>query len=369
MAGYEHLSREELLRHVLALESTPRSDAVAGLRDSEERLHAVLRTAVEGIITIDERGLVETINPAAEKIFGWKAAELVGQNINRLMPMPYSREHDSYLQNYVEGGHAKIIGIGREVTGLRKDGTVFPMNLSVSEVRLSDRRLFAGFVRDITERRRLEREILEISDRERQRIGQDLHDGLCQSLTGIELMSEVLEQKLARRSKEGAARVGEIASHVRDAIRQTRLMAQGLAPVTLESEGLMSGLQELATKTSRIFGIDCRFSCEGTVLVPDISIATHLFRIAQEAVSNAVKHGQASEVVIRLEVGHESALLLVSDDGLNLPEVLPGREGMGVHIMKYRAGAIGGTLSLRPREPSGTQVVCAFSREHLRTSL
>ena len=163
MAGYKHMSREELLRHVLALESARRSDAPAGLRDSEERLHAILRTAVEGIITIDERGIVETINPAAEKLFGWKAEELVGQNVNRLMPMPYSREHDSYLQNYVGSGHAKIIGIGREVKGLRKDGTVFPMDLAVSEVRLSDRRLFAGFVRDITERKRAETRLEELA--------------------------------------------------------------------------------------------------------------------------------------------------------------------------------------------------------------
>jgi PAS domain S-box-containing protein len=365
MAGYEHLSREELLRRILALESTRGPEAVTGLRDSEERLHAILRAAVEGIIIIDEQGLVETLNPAAEKIFGWRAEEIVGQNINHLMPIPYSREHDSYLENYRRSGRAKIIGVGREVKGLRKDGTVFPMELAVSEVRLSDRRLFAGFVRDITERRRLEREILEISDRERQRIGQDLHDGLCQNLTGIELMSEVLGQKLAHRTREGAAKAGEIASHVREAIRQTRLMAQGLAPVTLESEGLMSGLKELAEQTGKIFGINCRFICETPLRVPDLSVATHLFRIAQEAVSNAVKHGESSEVVIRLEVGHENALLLVSDDGLGLPVAYAERGGMGLHIMKYRAGAIGGVLSFQVRPTGGTEVSCAFPREHL----
>jgi PAS domain S-box-containing protein len=160
---YEHLSREELLRRVRELETSHRPDAPAGLRDSEERLHAILRTAVEGIITIDERGIVETMNPAAEKIFGWKAAEIVGRNVSCLMPIPYSHEHDSYLQNYVRNGQAKIIGIGREVKGLRKDGTVFPMDLAVSEVRLSDRRLFAGFVRDITERKCAEAKLEEFA--------------------------------------------------------------------------------------------------------------------------------------------------------------------------------------------------------------
>ena len=163
MADYEQLSREELLQQVRELETAHHLDALSDLRDSEERLHAILRTAVEGIITIDERGIVETMNPAAEKIFGWRATEVVGRNVSCLMPNPYSREHDSYLQNYVRGGHAKIIGIGREVKGLRRDGTVFPMDLAVSEVRLSDRRLFAGFVRDITERKIAEAKLEEFA--------------------------------------------------------------------------------------------------------------------------------------------------------------------------------------------------------------
>ena len=178
-----------------------RKRAEAALRDSEERLRAILETAVEGIITIDERGIIESLNPAAEKIFGYQAQEVVGKNVKVLMPTPYRDEHDGYLGNYLRTGRARIIGIGREVVGLRKDGTVFPMDLSVSEVRLAHKRLFTGFVRDISDRKRLEREVLQISDLEQRRIGQDLHDGLCQQLAGIELMSEVLEQNLSRKSK------------------------------------------------------------------------------------------------------------------------------------------------------------------------
>src|SRR5437660_9630640 len=158
--------------------------AEAALRDREERLRAILETAVEGIITIDERGIIESLNPAAEKIFGYEAQEVVGKNVKVLMPTLYRDEHDGYLANYLRTGRARIIGIGREVVGLRKDGTVFPMDLSVSEVRLGDRRLFTGMVRDLSERKRLEQEILEISDREKRRIGQDLHDSLGQLLTG-----------------------------------------------------------------------------------------------------------------------------------------------------------------------------------------
>jgi PAS domain S-box-containing protein len=123
-------------------------------------LAAILHTAVEGIILIDERGRVRSANPAAEQIFGWSQAELAGQNVRVLMPEPYRGEHDGYLANYLRTGTARIIGIGREVVGQRKDGSTFPMELSVSEVRVGDERLFTGFVRDISERKRLQEKFL-----------------------------------------------------------------------------------------------------------------------------------------------------------------------------------------------------------------
>ncbi len=119
-------------------------------------MRAILETAVEGIITIDERGVIELLNPAAERIFGYPASEIVGHNVSQLMPPPYRAEHDQYIANYLRTGRAKVIGIGRETLGQRKNGTVFPMELSISEVKLADRRLFTGFVRDITEKKRAE---------------------------------------------------------------------------------------------------------------------------------------------------------------------------------------------------------------------
>src|SRR5688500_9017176 len=141
--SYENLTRTELIQRLKELEAdgavgTPRpTSAEAAFHDSEERLRAILATAVEGIITIDERGTVESMNRAAEKLFGYSAAEVIGRNVSMLMPAPYREEHDGYLENYVHTGHAKIIGIGREVVGQRKDGSVFPMDLAVSEVKLA----------------------------------------------------------------------------------------------------------------------------------------------------------------------------------------------------------------------------------------
>ena len=212
--------------------------------------------------------------------------------------------------------------------------------------------------RDITERKRLEREILEISDQERRRIGQDLHDGLCQHLAGIELMSQVLEQKLAARSKADAARAGEIARHVREAISQTRSLARGLSPVTLESEGLATGLQELAANTEKMFGVSCRVECPGPVQAPALSAATHLYRIAQEAVSNALKHGKATKVTIQLEPDGSRIRLSVFDNGSGFSQNESRKNGMGLHIMQYRAGMLGGTLSVEPNPTGGTRVIC-----------
>ena len=343
-----------------------RPSAEAALRESEERMRAILETAVEGIVTIDERGIIESLNPAGERIFGYRAAEVIGRNVSVLMPSPYRDEHDTYLSNYVRTGKAKIIGIGREVVGQRKDGSVFPMDLSVSEVLLANRRLFTGFVRDLTVRKRLESEVLEISDREQRRIGQDLHDGLGQHLTGIELMSQVLEQRLAStHSKDTvnlAAEAGKIAHHVREAIGQTRSLARGLSPVVLESEGLMAALAQLAAQAEQMFQIQCRFECNRPVLVTDPAIATHLYRITQEAVSNAVKHGKARQIHIRLRATSERILLLVKDQGIGLPKKLPKGKGMGLRIMEYRAGIIGGSVVVKHDPEGGTSVNCSVQR-------
>jgi len=333
------------------------------LGDSAERLRAILETAVEGIITIDERGTIESFNPAAEKFFGYTAGEAIGKNVKILMPEPYRHEHDGYLSNYRHTGHARIIGIGREVIGRRKDGTTFPMDLSVSEVKLAGRRMFAGFVRDITERKQLEKEIIEISNREQQRIGQDLHDGLCQELTGIELMCQVLEQKLSARSKPEAKQVGEIGQHIRDAISHTRKLARGLSPVEFEANGLMSALKELSAHVEKLFHIECRVECPEPVLIQNNVFATHLYRIAQEAINNAVKHGKAKHIVISLKPAGNRMALAINDDGLGFSAETQKTGGMGLHIMKYRASVVDAALEVRSgADGAGTMVLCVFRK-------
>ncbi len=126
---------------------------------SEARMHALLEAAVDGIISIDERGIIQTMNPAAERLFGYAAADIIGQNVKILMPSPYKEEHDGYLDRYLTTGAKRIIGIGREVVGLRKNGTTFPMDLSVAEARLGNEQVFVGIIRDITEQKRINEEV------------------------------------------------------------------------------------------------------------------------------------------------------------------------------------------------------------------
>jgi two-component system CheB/CheR fusion protein len=231
------------------------------------------------------------------------------------------------------------------------------MDLAVSEVRLTDRRLFTGFIRDITERKRLEKEILEISEREQRRIGQDLHDGLCQHLAGIEMLGQVLAQKLGPKSKAHAQRADQIAAAVREAISQTRLLARGLSPVTLESEGLMSALAELALNTEKLFGRRCRFHCPTEVRFDNHAAATHLFRITQEAVSNALKHGRAKNIEIGLREDAHQLHLRVVDDGIGFPANFTRGKGMGLRIMQSRIGMVGGQLTLERNSGAGTAVL------------
>ena len=155
---------------------------------------------------------------------------------------------------------------------------------------------------------------------------------------------------------------GEIARHVREAISQTRALARGLSPVTLESEGLISALQELAANAERMFGVSCRIEAPQPVPLQAPAIATHLYRIAQEAVSNGIKHGKASQIIIRIAVEQPHILLQIVDNGLGISNSPVPRGGMGLSIMQYRAGMIGAALSIEKNRNGGTIVSCSLPR-------
>jgi signal transduction histidine kinase len=224
--------------------------------------------------------------------------------------------------------------------------------------RIQDRT--AALVRQITERERLERELLSVSEREQRRIGQDLHDSLCQHLTGTALAAQSLAEKLAARDVPDAGAAHQLVELVADAISQARNLAKGLNPVEMHSDGLMEALDEFASSTSQLFKISCSFACDYPVLIGDAGAAGQLYRIAQEAVSNAIKHGQATRVAISLDEHEDGAVLSVHDNGIGFPETLPGSDGMGLRIMSHRAKVIGASLDIQRNPAGGTTVVCTF---------
>lgn len=215
-------------------------------------------------------------------------------------------------------------------------------------------------------RRRLEKEILDISEREQRRIGQELHDSIGQQLTGIAIMSKVLERKLDIKSLSESADAREITKLVNEAVKQARGLAKGLHPVDLDRDGLTSSLQELAATTEQLFGIRCTFNCDRPVPIDDAAAAAHLYRIAQEAVTNAIKHGKAENIIIRLGPGSDMPVLSIESDGADFPDVPPKGKGMGLKIMDHRAEMIDGSLEVRRGAAGGTIVTCAFPNKKTR---
>lgn len=211
---------------------------------------------------------------------------------------------------------------------------------------------------EVTERERLEREILRISDQERERIGQDLHDGLCQLLSGIKFKARLLEEKLEARSAAEAEEARALEGHLNAAIQQARGIARGLHPVALEARGLISALKDLAAGTTAMYGIACACEFGRNVLVHDRAVAAHLYRIAQEATNNAAQHGGATRIDIRLTQSSRRLSLVVRDNGRGFDAGAARKAGMGLHLMEYRARAIGAHVEIDSRPGNGATINC-----------
>lgn len=335
---------------------TERIRTEQAVRASGQRLAAILTTAVDAIITIDSGGIIQSVNPATEQMFGYAAAEMVGQNVKTVMPSPYREEHDRYLARYLQTGKSGIIGVGREVQGQRKDGSVFPVDLVVSEV--EPKKLFTGIVRDITRRKQLEREVLEIAMLEQSRIGQEIHDDLGQQVTGLSMLAEALAQHLGHDASPHKDTAGQLAAGLGRLRQLAQRLSRGLVPTEVGRAGLRAALQELVTRTCEQAGVACTLDFPGEVSARDDATATHLLRIAQEAVNNAVRHSQANNVQVHLVRQAEAILLSIRDNGVGIAELPKTHEGIGIRLMRNRAGLIGGRLEIGPAAGGGTLVTC-----------
>jgi PAS domain S-box-containing protein len=338
---------------------TDRKAAESALLASEERLRAILDTAMDAIITIDQRGIIQSANAATERMFCYTAAELIGHSVNMLMPAPHRDEHDRHIARYLQTGQKHIIGTTREVEARRKDGSVFPTDLAVSEIK--HLHLFTGVHRDLTERKRLERDVVETASLEQRRIGQDLHDSVAQELTALNLLAGELAEAVRSDPAKASPLVEQMVQGLQRSRKELRSVMRGLLPVAVDSEGLMAALSDLADRTQQEGKVTCTFDCPEPVSVADNLTATHVYLIAQEAVHNAVKHAQARNVRISL-VANGGLVLSVQDDGIGMPARPAGKPGLGLRIMHNRATIIGADLNFEPAEPTGTVVSCRLAR-------
>jgi PAS domain S-box-containing protein len=329
------------------------------LQKERNFVSAILDTVGALVVVLDSQGRILRFNPACELTTGYSMEEVQGKCIWDLFLIP---EETDRFRSLFEVLRTDLLPQNYQTCWVTRHGDqrliAWSSTLLPGSGETVDYVIATGI--DITERKHLEKAILDISAREQRRIGQDLHDGLGQHLTGIAFMAKVHEAKLAEQERSETEDAAKIVKLVNEAIHKTRELARGLLPVVSDSQGLMSALQLWAAEVEDLFGVSCRFQCETPVLIHDDTMATHLYHIAQEAVNNAIKHGDPRTILIQLTAEQGRGTLLIKDDGKGLAENRANTEGMGLHIMNYRAGVIGGALEVRRDSPRGTAVTCIF---------
>jgi PAS domain S-box-containing protein len=325
--------------------------------ESELRLlAAVVRNSNDAITVQDLKGNIISWNLGAERIYGYSKAEALKLNVSRMIPEHKRNEMQGMIERLKKKETIDCI----ETMRLAKDGRMLHISLTATLLRDEIGKPFAATVteRDITERIQLEKEILEITERERKLIGQEMHDSMGQVLTGVAIKSKGLALKLKSKSlseSKGALAISKLASL---AIAQMRDLARMLCPVDIEAGGLVTALLLLALDAEKILNVKCRFLCKQLVSVNNMAEAKQLYRIAQEAVTNAVKHGKAKNVTIELQSTEELCILSVKNDGLDFQKSSRPKTGLGLKIMEYRANLIGGVLDIRKGKKNGTVVTC-----------
>jgi two-component system, LuxR family, sensor kinase FixL len=324
---------------------------------AEERIRqlaSIVDSAHDAIIGTNLEGIIVNWNRAAERLYGYTQDEILGQPVRLLAGPEHTGEPVPVLEQNVNESGIETLHRG-------KDGNQINVSLAISPV-LGDAGQACGFsviARDMTERRRLERQVLEISAAERRSIGHELHDGVGQHLAGTAFKAKLLQEMLRDTAPRLAAQAGEVVGLINAGIDQVRRLAHGLDPIEAEAAGLEPALNQLADDTRTVYRIQCEFHCNQTVPSPEPVISLQLFRIAQEAVHNALEHGHAKSIQIALTSSDSMTCLDITDDGSGFSyasQSLAG--GLGLRIMKYRARTIGGFLLVESKMNGGTRITC-----------
>jgi len=333
--------------------------------EKELRLLAtIIQNSPDPTTVQDFEGNIISWNHGAEKVYGYNEEEALKMNISEIIPEYKREEIATLIESLKKGEDVGFLDTQR----LAKDGRLLDISLAVMIVKDEAGRPFAIATneRDVTEHRQLEREVLSITERERKLIGREMHDSMGQALTGIAVKSKGLALKLADKSLEDSKEALAISKLANKAIAQMRGLTKILYPIDIETGGLTSALKTLASNTEKALGVRCCFNCSGSVSVENHIKSRQLYRIAEEAITNAIKHSKAKKIHISLNSTDDISILSVKNDGRDFPKRLSGkRKGLGLKIMEYRANMIGGSLDIRKGDKGGTVVTCAFiNKEH-----
>jgi len=336
-------------------EIVERMQVERALRASERRYRMLMEEAGDPVFVLNRELAIVDANPAACELLRYPREQLLRMSLyDFLDPSETERRQLAELpentgQTLVDTRHVR-----------RSDGVYLTLEATVRRTPDGNVVIFA---RDVSVRRRLEQQILAAANNEQQRIGRALHDSLGQELTGIAFLTKVLEGKLENVAPELAEEAGRVVSLVSESLTHTRRIARGLSPVDVEAGGFEQACHELARGTENLFGIRCCFESSGIGNITDSSLATHLYHIAQESVTNAIRHGQASDIRIGLNVRGGQGELSIKDNGNGFPEAGNSRKGIGLHVMQYRAEMVGGYLLTETNETGGVTVRCVFEME------
>ena len=346
----------------LRQEIAERKRAEEELRESEAKYRTLVEQlpAVTYIAALDGASTTLYVSPQIEAMIGFSPAEYAADpDVWRQRLHPDDRE-----RVIAEVARSQATGepLASEYRMITRDGRVVWLRDEAAIVRddAGEPLFLQGVMLDITERKSLEREVLEISDAERRRIGHELHDGVRQELTGIRFMAGALAQKLAARAAPEAEDAEAITRLLDEAAEHTRALARGMCPLALVHADFLPALEELASTARDRFRIACDLRCDALPDRIDDTMATHLYHIAQEAVANAVEHAKAKHIETTLATEGGATTLTVRDDGLGLPEDPNGLKGLGLRIMRYRADVMGASLDVRRQAEGGTIVMCSI---------
>ncbi|MFT5207669.1 MAG: two-component system sensor kinase FixL [Candidatus Omnitrophota bacterium] len=375
MIKYERSKKPIMIKKNSPLKSTllskskliPNMPEMGDLRASEIRYRCLFEEAQDGILILDaESGGITDVNPFLADLLRLPRKKFIGKmlwEIGLFQDVDKSRRafEQLKLKNYIRYDDLPLMTKGGRYIDVEFISNVYQEN-GVKMIQCN--------IRDITARKHseVERAVLHTLEEEQRRIGQDLHDGLCQELTGVALLARALARKLIVKAPKSSTAASEIADLIVQSIEQTRDLARGLSPVEIEVAGLVYALQKLADTISGLYKISCQFVHSESTDIQCLSesiLANHLYRIAQEAVTNAIQHGKADHVVIKLDVVKKSGLLTIEDDGIGFDVNTDDMPGMGLRSMRYRGRLIGAGIKITQGKISGTIVTCAFKPNKL----